>query len=288
MNKLPIRLGLTMWSHNQWQQSFYGSGTKPAQRLEKYAQVFHTVEGNTTFYATPNTSTVINWDAATHDEFRFTFKLPKAITHQQMLQGCQAMLADFLHIMAPLHARIGQWTIQLPAAFAPEYLPRLQRFCQLFPRDFPLSVEVRHPAFFAKGDDEKRLNHWLIEAGINRIIMDSRPVFAAAPTSDVIIDAQQKKPRVPVHAISTAHHPMIRFIGHPDLEANLPFFQPWLTKLPQWISEEKQPYLMIHTPDNILAPELALKLYQQLQQMVQLPDLANFPANDNQSQISMF
>ncbi|EHA1125500.1 DUF72 domain-containing protein [Vibrio navarrensis] len=288
MNKLPMRLGLTMWSHNQWQQSFYGSGTKPAQRLEKYAQVFHTVEGNTTFYATPNASTVSNWSAATHDEFRFTFKLPKAITHQQMLQGCQAMLADFLHIMAPLHARIGQWTIQLPAAFAPEYLPRLQRFCQLFPRDFPLGVEVRHPAFFAKGDDEKRLNHWLMEAGIDRIIMDSRPVFAAAPTSDAIIDAQQKKPRVPVHAIATAHHPMIRFIGHPDLEANLPFFQPWLTKLPQWISEEKQPYVMIHTPDNILAPELALKLYQQLQQMVQLPDLANFPANDNQPQISMF
>ncbi|KGK15496.1 hypothetical protein DC58_03455, partial [Vibrio navarrensis] len=117
---------------------------------------------------------------------------------------------------------------------------------------------------------------------------DSRPVFAAAPTSDAIIDAQQKKPRVPVHAIATAHHPMIRFIGHPDLEANLPFFQPWLTKLPQWISEEKQPYVMIHTPDNILAPELALKLYQHLQQMVQLPDLANFPANDNQPQISMF
>ncbi|MDF4308545.1 DUF72 domain-containing protein, partial [Vibrio parahaemolyticus] len=53
MDNLPLRLGLTMWSHNQWQQSFYGSGTKPAERLEKYAQVFHTVEGNTTFYATP-------------------------------------------------------------------------------------------------------------------------------------------------------------------------------------------------------------------------------------------
>ncbi|WP_188015573.1 hypothetical protein [Vibrio harveyi] len=45
MDNLPLRLGLTMWSHNQWQQSFYGSGTKPAERLEKYAQVFHTVEG---------------------------------------------------------------------------------------------------------------------------------------------------------------------------------------------------------------------------------------------------
>uniref|UniRef100_UPI003D0F2734 DUF72 domain-containing protein n=1 Tax=Vibrio sp. TaxID=678 RepID=UPI003D0F2734 len=54
MEKLPLRLGLTLWSHSDWQQSFYGSGTKPAERLEKYAQVFHTVEGNTTFYATPS------------------------------------------------------------------------------------------------------------------------------------------------------------------------------------------------------------------------------------------
>ena len=57
-----------------------------AERLEKYAQVFHTVEGNTTFYATPTLNTVQNWRAATHDDFRFTFKLPKAITHEQMLR----------------------------------------------------------------------------------------------------------------------------------------------------------------------------------------------------------
>ncbi len=288
MTDLPLRLGLTMWSHNQWQQSFYGSGTKPAERLEKYASVFHTVEGNTTFYATPNLITVRNWYAASHDDFRFTFKLPKAITHQQMLKGCQAQLKEFMHAMAPLHERIGQWTIQLPAAFTPADLPTLQKFCALFPPNFPLGIEVRHLGYFAKNEDEKRFNHWLIEAGIDRIIMDSRPVFAAEPNNEVIIDAQQKKPRVPVHAISTANHPMIRFIGHPELDANLSFFKPWLTKLPEWINQGKQPYLMIHTPDNVLAPELALQLYKALADKVALSPLAPFPAIDGQSQISMF
>ena len=288
MTSLPIRLGLTMWSHNQWQQSFYGSGTKPAERLEKYTQVFHTVEGNTTFYATPSIDTVRNWYAASHDDFKFTFKLPKAITHQQMLKHSQAQLKDFMQVMAPLHERIGQWTIQLPASFTPADLSTLQKFCALFPPNFPLGVEVRHLGYFAKNDDEKRFNHWLMEAGIDRIIMDSRPVFAAPPINEVIIDAQQKKPRVPVHAIATAEHPMIRFIGHPDLEENLRFFQPWINKLPTWIAQGKQPYLMVHTPDNIFAPELALKLYQQLSQQVTLPALAAFPANDGQPQISMF
>lgn len=288
MDGLPLRLGLTMWSHNNWQQSFYGSGTKPAERLEKYAQVFHTVEGNTTFYATPSITTVQNWKSATNDDFRFTFKLPKAITHQQMLKGSQAQLKEFMQVMAPLHDRIGQWTIQLPAAFGPEQLDALKQFCALFPPSFPIGVEVRHPAFFAKGDAERALNQWLMERGYDRIIMDSRPVFAAKPDNEAIIDAQMKKPKVPVHAIATASHPMIRFIGHPLEQQNYDFFTPWLSKLPQWIAEGKQPYVMIHTADNIVAPELAANLYKMLQKSVALPDLAPFPANDGNSQLQMF
>lgn len=288
MNELPLRLGLTMWSHNNWQQSFYGSGTKPAERLEKYAQVFHTVEGNTTFYATPSVSTVQNWRSATHDDFRFTFKLPKAITHQQMLRGSQGPLKEFMQIMTPLHDRIGQWTIQLPAAFGPEHLSDLKKFCDLFPPNFPIGVEVRHPAFFAKGEEERLLNQWLHEKGYDRIIMDSRPVFAAKPDNEAIIDAQQKKPKVPVHAIATASHPMIRFIGHPTESENYDFFTPWLGKLPEWIAQGKQPYVMIHTADNIVAPELASNLYKMLQKRVQLPDLSVFPADDGNSQLQMF
>ncbi|MEZ9232565.1 DUF72 domain-containing protein [Vibrio amylolyticus] len=288
MSHLPLRLGLTMWSHSEWQSSFYGKGTKPSERLEKYASVFHCVEGNTTFYATPSMSTVRNWQQASHDDFHFTFKLPRAITHQQQLRHCQQELTDFLNIMAPLHDRIGQWTIQLPQQFEPRSLDTLKQFCTLFPKEMKLGVEVRHMGFFDKSDNEKRFNHWLIENGINRIIMDSRPVFSAPPVTEAVIDAHQKKPRVPVHAIATASQPMIRFIGHPDESANVEFFQPWVKKLPQWIEEGKQPYVMIHTPDNIEAPQLAQRLYQTLSDVVSLPDLNAFPAQRGNNQISMF
>ncbi|WP_252018495.1 DUF72 domain-containing protein [Vibrio sp. SCSIO 43136] len=283
-----LKLGLTLWSHANWQSSFYGKGTAPSERLAKYAQVFGTVEGNTTFYATPSAATVNNWRDATSDEFRFTFKLPQAITHRNSLHHSQQELRDFINIMAPLHQKIGQWTIQLPAHFSPADLPRLKSFCALFPEDFNLGVEVRHLEFFAKGEAEKAFNQWLIESGHNRVIMDSRPVFAAEPTSEAVIDAHQKKPKVPVHAIATATRPMIRFIGHPDLEANQAFFNPWLKKLPEWISQGIEPYLMIHTPDNVLAPELALACYQKLGEIVSLPELSNFPAQANNHQLKMF
>ena len=288
MDPLPLRLGLTMWSHNHWQQTFYGRGTKNQQRLEKYAQVFHTVEGNTTFYATPTLNTVKNWAASVGEHFRFTFKLPQAITHQRMLKNCHSELYDFINIMSPLHELIGQWSIQLPASFGPEQLDSLMYFCTLFPDDFNLGIEVRHPEFFSKGDAEKRLNQWLIEHGYNRTIMDSRPIFAAEPESESIIDAQQKKPKVPVHAISTAQKPMIRFIGQPGINRNIPFFNPWVSKLADWIDQGKQPYFMVHTSDNLVAPDLALSLYNRLKERTNLPDLATFPANNDNRQISIF
>ncbi|HIF9348949.1 TPA: DUF72 domain-containing protein [Photobacterium damselae] len=290
----PLRLGLAMWSHNQWQQSIYGKGCKTGDRLARYAETFNTVEGNTTFYAVPNLTTTQKWHSATPENFRFTFKLPKTITHQQKLRHSQQSLSDFFSVMSPLEHKIGLWKIQLPASFGPESLPLLKQFLDMFPSHYPVGVEVRHAAFFAKGEDERRFNHLLFEKKANRIIMDSRPVFAAPPTTAAVIDAHQKKPHVPVHAIATADNPMIRFIGHPDDLSNDPFFANWLTRLPIWLNEGKQPYLFIHTPDNNHAPELATRLYALLKQQsikqlstVNLPSITLPILNDENPQFNL-
>lgn len=205
-----------MWSHSNWQDSVYGHGTKQAERLARYATIFNTVEGNTSFYATPAQQTVMNWHSATPDSFRFTFKLPQTITHQRLLQHCGQELKDFFQIMTPLIDKTGIWKIQLAAHFGPESLPALAQFLDQIPQGLTYGVEVRHPAFFAKGDAERALNRLLIDKKVNRIIMDSRPLFALPPCNVAIIDAHKKKPRVPVHAIATANNPVVRFIGQPD------------------------------------------------------------------------
>lgn len=260
-----------MWSHKNWQQSIFAGET---DKLAAYGRVFNTVEGNTTFYATPSSQSVLNWRDAVTDGFRFTFKLPQIITHQMQLQNCNQELNEFLSIMSPLAEKTGIWKIQLPAAFGPDSLYLLAQLLDSMPAGFHSGVEVRHPAFFAKGEAERALNRLLIEKGADRIIIDTRPVFSAPPDSEAVIDAHQKKPRVPVHAIATSDTPVVRFIGHPDLEANDAFFAPWLTKLCSWIDEGRHPYLFVHTPDNTLAPELAVRLLSQLQQrQPQLPSV---------------
>ena len=273
MNSEPLlRLGLAMWSQTQWKQSLYGD-TPISVRLEKYAQIFNTVEGNTTFYALPKLATAMNWRDAVPDNFKFTFKLPKQITHDLQLQNSQSDLNHFFKVMNPLIEKTALWKIQLPAKFGPSSLPVLEDFLQQLPAHLHFGVEVRHQAFFSKGEAEKALNRLLIEHQCNRIIMDSRPLFAAVPNNSVLIDAQQKKPNVPVHPIATADQPVVRFIGQLDEEVNSVFFQKWCHKLAQWINEGKQPLVFIHTPDNVYAPELAVRLNEMLRATVGLNEL---------------
>ncbi|WP_428241617.1 DUF72 domain-containing protein [Gynuella sp.] len=260
----PLRLGMAMWSHSQWRDTVYGGKHETAERLARYSEIFSTVEGNTTFYATPHQTTARDWSEAVANDFRFTFKFPQEITHKRLLRSCSQELQTFLHNMSPLMEKTGLWKIQLPKFFGPAELPLLQAFMGKLPKEMNIGVEVRHDAFFAKGADEQQLNRLLMDHKANRIIMDSRPVFAAPPDTPAIIDAQKKKPRVPVHAIATAKYPVIRFIGHPTLDANNDFFHSWIGKICQWITDGCRPYLFIHTPDNIEAPTLARELYRQL------------------------
>ncbi len=70
--------------------------------------------------------------------------------------------------------------------------------------------------------------------------------------------------------------PQVRFVGHPDLPANDPFLTPWLDKVAAWIDEGRTPHVYLHTPDNRLAPELALRFHAGLAE--RLPGLPPLPS----------
>ena len=143
-------------------------------------------------------------------------------------------------------------------------------------------MEVRHPQFFAKGEEEQTLNRGLHQRGVNRVILDSRPVHAARPHSEAIRDAQRKKPKVPVHAVLTAKNPLIRFIGSDDMTQNRELFQVWLQKLAQW-HQTTTPYLFLHTPDIAQVPELVHTLWEDLRKT--LPEIGAVPAIPQQSSL---
>ncbi|MGL6527791.1 DUF72 domain-containing protein [Aeromonas hydrophila] len=258
---MSLFLGLPQWSHPAWPGHLLGVGAKPAEHLAHYARVFNTVEGNTTFYASPTPDTVRRWADAVPTHFRFSFKFPQTISHQSDLVSADKQVSDFIRLLEPLHDKLGLLKLQLPARFGPQGLPRLAAFFERLPPSFRYALEVRHPDFFAKGEAERQLNRLLMERGINRIMLDSRPLFSVpasiAAKSAAMIDAQGKKPRLPVHLLATANAPVVRLIGLPDPAANHPFLPGWLPHWRQWLAEGKDLYLFIHTADNAQSPELA-------------------------------
>ncbi len=283
--KLPYFLGCPSWNEADWRGSLYSPGLPATEFLARYCSVFNAVEGNTTLYAWPSAAKVERWAALMPQGFRFCAKLPREISQASDLRDVLHLALSFRSLLAPLGQRVSPFWLQLPATFGPARLGELNLLIDTLDR--PLAVEVRHRAFFARGEEERALNRLLHGRGVERICMDTRALFSCQSRDPALLHAQSKKPRLPVRPAAFSESPQLRFIGHPELEANDRFLAPWLDKVAGWIEAGKRPHVFLHTPDNRLAPDLAMRFHQQLSERLPgLPPLAVAPMQ-SESQLSL-
>ncbi|MGI9597879.1 MAG: DUF72 domain-containing protein, partial [Acidimicrobiales bacterium] len=233
------------------------------------------VEGNTTFYGLPAATTVDRWAADAPEHFRFLFKLPQSITHRNRLRNVGPELREFLDRLEPLGSRASPFSIQLPASFEPDDLPVLARFLEQLPAGTHWGVEVRHRLFCEGGADERRLNDLLARYSAERIIIDTRAVFAGPCRTPEEREAFERKPRLTVRPVAIGDNPIVRFIGQTDPEANPEWWAKWIPKAIQWLDEGRSPTFFIHTPDNHVAPELARRFHADV--AARRPGLAPLP-----------
>lgn len=253
MSKPPYFLGLPMWSNRDWLGGLFPQNASSKDFLSHYSNAFNTVEGNTTFYALPSEATVANWKAQLTPGFRFCFKLPREVTHTGHLVNGDR-LHQFFQRLSPLSDFLGPFMIQLPAAFDPSRFIELEYFLTSLPEHYSYAVEVRHRAFFNKGDEERQLNRLLMNLNIDRVCFDSRSLFSRPAKSDAERDAQDKKPQLPVHAIATGEFPIVRFIGLGDSAYDEQYLEPWKPKLQEWVAQGKYPFFFMHSPSNLDVP----------------------------------
>ena len=254
-------LGLPQWQHPVWESGcLAGAGSA----LQRYARQFSSVEGNTTFYGLPKPDTVQRWHDETPDDFRFCFKFHQDLSHRSALEVAHPKVAEQFQVLEPLASKIGLLNLQLPKSFNSEGIEHLHRFFLALPDAFNYSVEVRHPEFFDKGDEEREFNQMLLETGVNRVMFDTRPIFAVTASDSATLDAQQKKPKVPLHVIATGQNPQVRFISTMQWQQSERYLDQWVSKALQWREEGRVPYLFFHTPDCAEAPELAARFVHKL------------------------
>lgn len=98
-DKKEIYIGTSGWSYEHWKEMFYPEGLKPAGWLHYYSDFFSTVEINTTFYHTPKQKTVENWYSAVPENFFFSIKINRYISHLKRLKDCNKILKIFYSLL---------------------------------------------------------------------------------------------------------------------------------------------------------------------------------------------
>jgi uncharacterized protein YecE (DUF72 family) len=153
---------------------FDGEGT----HLERYARVLNGVEINSSFHKPHAAKTYARWAASTPDDFRFSVKVPREITHDRRLVDVASPLDRFLDETAGLGVKRGPLLVQFPPSFAFD-ADLVARFLDdLRGRyDGPVVCEPRHPSWMTAAADDllRRQRVARVAADPPRMGDDDRP-----------------------------------------------------------------------------------------------------------------
>jgi uncharacterized protein YecE (DUF72 family) len=99
-----------------WSISRKDADAFPAQgsALERYARVFSGVEVNSSFHRPHRPSTWAKWAASVPDDFRFSVKIPKTITHDAKLVDVDPLIDAFAQEVGALGHKLAVLLVQLP------------------------------------------------------------------------------------------------------------------------------------------------------------------------------
>ncbi len=123
--------------------------------MDRYSHILNCVEINSTFYRSHMNRTWKRWYASVPDHFRFSVKMPKAITHEAKLNCSAADLSIFLEQVSLLSEKLGPILIQLPPSL--QFLPsNVESFLSLLRGQYSGDIvwEPRHFSWFDGEADE--------------------------------------------------------------------------------------------------------------------------------------
>lgn len=159
-----LYIGCSGWTiAKEHSHLFPGEGS----HLQQYAQLFNVVEINTTFYRLHKPATYTKWSLAVPEDFRFSIKVPRMLTHLGRLKDTEA-IPPFLEGVRELKEKAGPLLVQLPPSLKYEE-EVADQFFSSFRRHYEGSIvcEPRHESWFVP-----EAEHLLYEYQIARVAAD--------------------------------------------------------------------------------------------------------------------
>lgn len=114
-----IYIGTSGYSYQYWKNRFYPEKLAASKWLGYYATQFNTVELNASFYRFPKEEHLKKAAAQTPDDFVFTVKANKVITHTRRMKNVKDQVAEFTDIVVNgLEEKLANILYQLPPSYS--------------------------------------------------------------------------------------------------------------------------------------------------------------------------
>ncbi|MCW8408187.1 DUF72 domain-containing protein [Legionella sp. PATHC035] len=138
-----VNIGTSGWVFKGWKEIFYPKSVAEKDELAYYANVFNTVEINSSFYHVPSAKSIAKWRETTPEQFIFSCKASRYLTHVKMLKDVQDSVHYLLQVIEGLEEKLGPVLFQLPP-YWPFNLERLEQFVKALPESFHYTFEFRN------------------------------------------------------------------------------------------------------------------------------------------------
>ena len=163
VTRSAIRIVTAGWAlPHMWRDRFPAAPSN----LQRYAERFTCAEINSSFYKQHRAATYQRWAAAVPSDFRFSVKVPRAITHDQRLVAADVLLDVFLEDVRGLGDRLGPLLVQLPPSLAldtgiaDEFFTTLRAI-----HAGPVACEPRHDSWFGADAEALLRRHRISRVG---------------------------------------------------------------------------------------------------------------------------
>ena len=110
-----IFTGCSGFHYKEWKNTFYPEGLPQTKWFQFYTSQFNTLEINSTFYKFPTSKSLQKWYDTSPDDFIFSVKAPRLVTHYKRFNECEQYLTDFYNTCGDgLKNKLGCVLFQLP------------------------------------------------------------------------------------------------------------------------------------------------------------------------------
>lgn len=131
----------------------YPQEFKDKSRLCYYASMMNSIEINSSFYKIPLPSTTKKWADDVPEEFRFTFKLFKEITHNKDLAFDPETVSKFFNVISSVGIKKGCLLVQFPPSVRIGQFSQLNLLMEVLQdnnmnSEWKIALEFRHPSLY--------------------------------------------------------------------------------------------------------------------------------------------